>query len=285
MRQFVRLFFECIALARKFREYRPRRITAWSIYSYLRQYDPSHRLHALTLLKGIMFITRENLLNLMVQEIKKIVERADSDGIPAYSVVIVPASLAGQSSREIHGELSKDPRIKDFNVSLFDGNPMQLAQLIKKMSDPIVVFVDDFAGTGQQFIEAHKGWSSAIQPYSPVTYFVACVMCTPAITKVTVAGVIPSPGVEHKQEDMFERYSHQYCGFDGHCILMSYATEIHSRWPLGFNNMGAMTVIYRNSANNMPFLLRGTQGQRVWRGLFPRIDQLLPTLRKYNSKE
>lgn len=272
-------YARCLDLAKRFREYDPKPVRYWDVVAYLRQFDRKDRSHAIKMLQCVQFIGREALLSLMLAKLQEIVKQAETDEISPDSVIVVPASAAGDSSAQVHALLSNDQRCTALGVIFFSGTPLQLASKIKPLQSPVIVFVDDFAGSGEQFVKAHKGWSGAIQRYSPTTYFLACIMCSPAIDRTSQEGVIATPGREHRTSEMFSECTQAQCGFEGACILRSYAEEIHSALPLGFKNMGSMVVLFRNSSNNMPFLIRGTLGQRVWKGLFPRRDQLKPSLK------
>lgn len=228
------------------------------------------------MLDCVRFVSKHEARGVLLDQLEEVVRIIIANGGSLQSIVVVPASGDGESSGEVWGMLREEPTLQELGIKFFSGNPMQLGQLVRGLQNPVVIFVDDFAGTGNQFCKAYVAWSAMLHMHQPVTYFVACVMCSPAIAKVGGVGVIPIPGIEHSANEMFKAACERTCGFEGYHALMSYAEELHSKLPLGFNGMGTMIVVYRNSSNNMSFLLRGSMGQRIWFGLFPRRDQLTP---------
>lgn len=263
------------SIPKRFQGYEPRSVTPLVVWKFLRQFQRRHRPYMVKLLACVRYVGRDEARRILCDQLQSVIETCRATGTQPQSIVVVPASSKGESSDVAHDMLKADERVAQSGVQFFKGNPLQLGQLLRTISSPVVVFVDDFAGTGKQFCDAHSAWNATMQLHNPVTYFVTCVMCSPAVHKIGSIGVIPSPGIEHRTVEMFKQACEEACGFDGYCALMSYAKEIHSKLPLGFDNMGTMILMYRNAPNNMPFLLRGTQGQRVWYGLFPRKDQLV----------
>ncbi len=273
----LKLAWHCFRLSSRFQVYEPRPITPRLVWQYLSQFEPEHRLAAIDLLDNVKFLSRKEALERLSTKLKEATDELISAGVSPASIFVVPASKDGTSSAEVFEELEA-MALGLGQVSFFQGNALQLKSALRGVPDPVVIFVDDFAGTGKQFSGSHSAWSGAIQHLNPTTYFLACVMCTPAIEAVTGIGVIPLPCIEHTTSEMFKAVCKASLSFEDQCHMMSYAKEIQNKFPLGFDHLGSMYVMYRNSSNNMSFLLRGTHGQRVWLGLFPRRDQLKPSL-------
>jgi hypothetical protein len=51
---------------------------------------------------------------------------------------------------------------------------------------------------------------------------------------------------------------------------------IDNKHGLGFRAMATMVVLYRNTPNSVPVVLRGNKRQSPYRGLLPRADDLPP---------
>ena len=56
--------------------------------------------------------------------------------------------------------------------------------------------------------------------------------------------------------------------------LIEICKEIRPNTSLGFDNMATMVVLYRNAPNSLPAILRGSDKQFPFYGLFPRFKDL-----------
>lgn len=201
----------------------------------------------------------------------KLCQRADTDGIPRDCVTVLAGPGDGESGHAILELADQLNTHENLNLTIFRGNAIELQQMLKSQSASILAFLDDFAGSGQTFKDSIGVWSGAFST-TVVPLFTTIVMCPEAIPVVREAGAEAIYSVLHPDTERFKSIFTD----EDFAILSSYALELHSKTPLGHKKMGCMTVLSRNSNNNMPFLLRGTKGQRVWYGLFPRHDQLHP---------
>lgn len=56
--------------------------------------------------------------------------------------------------------------------------------------------------------------------------------------------------------------------------LIEICREIRPNTSLGYDNLATMVVLYRNSPNSLPAILRGSAKQAPFFGLFPRFKDI-----------
>jgi hypothetical protein len=228
------------------------------------------------MLEAVHYVPKDLACDRLVKNVEGLILRADNSMINRSNIYVLPASSEGSSSAEMISLLAKEERFSSLGVNVFTGSVIQLGRLLRKAPSAMVIFVDDFAGSGRQFAGSFEAWKSAVSLPAVTSVLVTVVMCPEALEKVQALGVETKHAVLHGPDDRFQVACKLRVGEQGYAVLASYARELHSRYPYGMYDMGCMTVLYRNSNNNIPYLLRGTKGQRVWIGLFPRADQLSP---------
>lgn len=266
----------CHRVAKRFPGYEPRPISWMSVARYVRQFEKGARESVFKMLESIQYLPKAQARHELESRLNLLLSRADAAGITRENIFILPASTKGSSSGEMVAFLRDANEKRGLGVTMFEGNTLALRAALRGASAALVVFVDDFIGSGKQFEGSYKGWKSAITSPSVTSILMAVVMCPEAHSKIRSMGVEADFAILHGPHDRFQTACLQAVGNTSYALLESYAREIQSAIPFGFENMGTLVVLYRNSNNNMPFLLRGTQGQRVWFGLFPMRKQLAP---------
>ncbi len=61
---------------------------------------------------------------------------------------------------------------------------------------------------------------------------------------------------------------------EGRERLTKLSKDVRKAQPLGYDDMATMVVLYRNSPNSIPAILRGSDKQTPFYGLFPRYKDL-----------
>lgn len=268
--------WKILQLARRFQGYLPRSADFFAIRAFVHQFDSRTRPVALEMLNNIRFYSANETQAEFKRMLLELQRKYLAEGLPESAVYVLPASDTGASSREMFQlckSICKEQRI---NFEFFDRGALELRKKLRGLNRCILVFVDDFSGSGKQFeTSIATKWSTVTGISGVTSVFMTVVICTEAVSTLTKAGVELKFSHEHGIGERFQSLSLNPKIAGGFPVLCSYARELHNREPVGYKHMGCMVVMYRNSSNNMPLLLRGTRGQRIWRGLFPRHEQLV----------
>lgn len=260
--------------AERFGDYAPVRVSRRRLRCYLRQFKCAHRPLVLDLLDSVIYFSESDVRAAVTEYLTRLMGLLGlHHGERRVAVYVVKASEEGDSSEEMLSFFEDVANERNLSLTIFRGSVLDLRKLVARNAYSIVVFVDDYIGTGKQFASSYAAWKSALTGTTITKILFTVVACEEAVSKFSELGVTLEYKYLHRSSERFQAW----CKLrDPDGVLQSYALEIHSKIPYGFANSGSLVVVFRNSNNNMPFLLRGTKGQRVWMGLFPRKDQILP---------
>ena len=132
-----------------------------------------------------------------------------------------------------------------------------------------VVFVDDFAGTGQQACDAWHEQLAELLPGNPRTYLVVVAAGRRAVDRIgeetglqVVTSLVLEPG-----DDIFSAACQQFTRREK-ADLLAYCLKADPRKPRGFGECGFVIVMAHGTPNNSIPILHANHED--WRGLFPR---------------
>jgi hypothetical protein len=136
-----------------------------------------------------------------------------------------------------------------------------------------IIYVDDFIGSASQFTRAREFLNDHILGNFSEFVLLPCI-CEEAFPILDEQGVEP---VAHKIHKKSERPLHA----EGDLLppnmkarLEHLGRKLNSKNSLGFKGLATMVVIYRNSPNSTPLILRGSLRQKPYFGVLPRTTDL-----------
>jgi hypothetical protein len=257
-----------------FRHYQPQPVTIRSIWLWLRQFPLNVRFELLSLLSYVIFVSQRQTEGFLEQRNAEVLSRLAEEGLGPENIIYVELDTAGSSSgvmlNVLRDRQNLERRRSKF-ISTRDGDLM--TQYSNTLETGAVVYVDDFSGSGRQFLRNRK----RIAPFITgnfAEFFVAACICEEAIDAIEPSGVVPLPGMVHLKS---ERPLHDECTLLSPSVkerLISISEGIHRRHGIGFLRMATMVILARNAPNSTPLLLRGSLRQRPIKGVFPRWDDL-----------
>jgi hypothetical protein len=258
----------------KCRPYEPVRVTPASVARWLSQYEPRHRRSLLLLLSHVIFLDRSTVLNALVEGHRKIERALSEDGISPTHIVYVQVGDAASSSPVMLNMLRDAERFERRKIPVLDSKDvLGISELTTRLNRGAIVYVDDFSGSGRQFLKARKFTSQYIAG-SFSEFFLSAVICEEAMQKIGEASVVPIPGLVHSRSS--RPLDETSALLSGECRkeLLELGRRINPDFPLGFKNLATNVVLYRNAPNSTPLLLRGSMGQTPFTGVLPAILDL-----------
>lgn len=270
------LMYHAYRLSKRFRSYEPRPVTPIVAFRYLRQFPRDLRHEITQVLGRVSYLTSAQVKESLFDECRIAITRLLQAGIQEANILIVPAHATGESA--VHSlNLIRDSLAVEFpELRFHEAGPAAARDLVRMRAESAVIFLDDFIGTGDQFTDSLIAWTSALAGRTTRFILVAAVVCSEGKARIEDRGALVQPGLIHSSDDRFLAVCLSACGEESMKRLAVLACELQSRMPFGHGNGGSMVVLSRNSPTNLPLLLRGSDGQRVWFGLFPRKDQVEP---------
>ena len=258
----------------KCRLYEPVTVTPVSIARWLMQYKPRHRKSLLSLLNHVVFVDKGSVLAALVKGHREIEGLLADDGVSPGHIIYVQVGDAASSSPVMLNMLRDAERFERRGIPVLDSRDAQgISDLTTRLNRGAIVYVDDFSGSGVQFLGARQFTSQFIAG-SFSEFFLSAVICEEAMESVQAAQIQPVAGIEHKKTErpLNDASSIFDAGVKGE--LLELGRQLHAKHSLGFKNLGTNIVLYRNTPNSTPLLLRGTLGQRPFFGVLPAIADL-----------
>lgn len=258
----------------KYRDYRPQKITLPVFWVWLRQFEIRDWPAAFQLLDQVIYFTESKTQSVLVRLNRDLLKRLREIGINNSQIIYVQIHDPGSSSPVMLNLLRDSGRLENKNFKFIDSNNVSgFSDLTKEISDGVIVYVDDFAGSGDQFLNARKFFADHfIGSFSE--FFLLPSICEEAYNRFDEAGVTPITSHLHTIEERPLFKNSNCLNEKVKCKILQYCKRIHSRWGLGYRNMATMVIFYRNSPTSVPLVFRGDVGQKKWKGLFPRTTDL-----------
>lgn len=155
----------------------------------------------------------------------------------------------------------------------FNRNFIHMSQLMSQnlTSDDSVVFVDDFAGTGDQACAAWEETLQELLPGGPKVYLLLVCAGEEARRKITEATdlVVKAHHELGKSDNIFAPECRHFTTPEKDTIL-SYCRRADAAYPKGYGGCGFMVVFAHKCPNNTIPIFHASNSR--WEGLFRRND-------------
>jgi hypothetical protein len=195
-------------------------------------------------------------------------------GLPPKKLIYVQTDDAGSSSPMMLGMLRNAAGLEQRGCKLLDGrDALGINNTTKKLEEGAIIYIDDFVGSGTQFNTARTFlMQSVVGSFSE--FLLVPSICEEGLARLTDLGVTVYTGHIHsKAERPLHENSHLLHGA-ARDRLIEICRRIRPKGGLGFENMATMVVLYRNAPNSIPAILRGSDKQDPFYGIFPRFKDL-----------
>lgn len=259
----------------RLRSYKPKKVTLISLIRWARQFPRDCRPDLIRLVANLRFVSERETIRHLVELNSEILCALRKDGIDIQNVIYVSTGSAGSSSSVMLNLLRDHANLERRGaIFLHYGEGMEIQRRTIKLGSGAIVYVDDFSGTGKQFIRSRKNVAEfVVGPFSE--FFLLPCICEEAQSKIEAAGIKPQIAFVHTKS---ERPLLGDCNFLRRRQRERLVTLSHEIWgrenALGFDRLATNVVFYRNSPNTTPLILRGNLGQRHHFGVVPRYDDL-----------
>ncbi len=264
-------------ISKKFKDYRPQAVSVSNIKKWLKQFeDPEERKTVLDLLFTMEFFSEKRTRDLLLKQNERVLEQLGEAGISPKNIIYVTLSDPGSSSHVMLNLLRNAANLERKGCSFIDHrDTLKLSKKIAKLGKGAIIYVDDFAGTGNQFHVARNFISSTVPLLETFSEFLILPsVCEEAYSKIDNLGVAVRYGHMH---DISERPLHpNNVVFDRAMMkkLRVYGEKVNSKWPLGYQGLATMVVFYHNAPNHIPIIFRGDLGQKNFVGVIPRTTDM-----------
>lgn len=134
-----------------------------------------------------------------------------------------------------------------------------------------IVFIDDFAGTGEQACDSWREFFNEIVPYEPTKILILVAISDKAFKKIQTETelVVYHDIILTDSDNIFHNRCRHFSKKEKEALL-EYCQRADSKNPCGYGNCGYVIVFPQRCPNNSVPILHVTKSR--WHGLFPRHD-------------
>lgn len=259
----------------RLRGYKPKRVTAATLIKWAIQFPCDCLVDLFRLAANLRFISEQETIDYLVDLNGKVIRALEKDGIDIQNVIYVSTDTAGSSSGVMLNLLRDHANLEKQGANFFhSGEGIKIQQCTIQLGRGAIVYVDDFAGTGKQFIRSRGDVAEYVVGVFSEFFLLPCI-CEEAQTRIEAAGITALGGFIHKRS---ERPFLNECDFldpeRRHKLLMLSYKHWKKNAALGFGRLATNVVFYRTTPNTTPLIFRGSIGQKPLRGIVPRFDEL-----------
>jgi hypothetical protein len=259
----------------RFHDYNPQRVSMASASRWMKQFTDKKDLKlACSLLENVIYFSEHNTKKILLQQNAALMADLQKVGLTTKKLIYLQTDDAGSSSPMMLGMLRNAAGLEQLGCKLLDGrDAMGINDATRKREQGAIVYIDDFVGTGDQFEKARNfAQESVVGTFSE--FLLVPSICEEGYAKLTRMGVTVYSGHIHSKAERPMHANSHLMDAEGRERLTELSKEVRKAQPLGYEGMATMVVLYRNSPNSIPAILRGSDRQTPFYGLFPRYKDL-----------
>lgn len=265
----------------RLRSYQPKKVTPFTVRLWLNQFSQKERSALRKAADHLQYVSETSFIKEMVERNNALLNKLKHAGVPLSKVIYVSIGEAGSSSHAVLNVIRDRCQLQNLGCRLADGRSYDaLRQLTDQLGSGAIIYVDDFAGTGDQFCgEQGQLGDYIIGNFSQ--YFLVHTVCEEALYKIDGNGVVPWQHSIHAKINRPLHENSTILSAEEKKCLIDLCHKIGKGRPgsLGYGDLAVSVAFYRNIPTNAPRIFRGGTHQRNYFGLLPRTTDLpKPTL-------
>jgi len=259
-------------LATRFGDYEPVGVDIARLRLWLKQFSAQHRVLALKLAKVISYYAVHRLNGIMPKLYELIKQQITQENAKPDEVFYVPWGRTGESGEHIVRCFRLANRPQQSGARFI--NKTEVLERTLRLDNPVVFFLDDFVGTGKQVCDGWRDSISQIVPERVKTYLAVVAAFKEGVGRIeseTPLSVLAVHTIGSRLQ-LMESACTSFSGGDKNTIRR-YCEDAGNQ-PLGFGERGLLVSFAYGTPNNTISVIRGSEGQRPWRGLLPLREDL-----------
>jgi hypothetical protein len=258
----------------RYHDYSPQPVTVTSVRKWLKQLERKDRKLAWKLLQEVIYFSELETKKILIRQNKALMSNLEKSGLPSKKLIYLQTDDAGSSSPMMLGMLRDAARLQQRGCKLVDGRDgLRINNATKTLEEGAIIYIDDFVGSGDQLVEARTViMDSVVGSFSE--FLLVPSICEEAYKRLTNLGITVYTGHIHARAERPLLENSHLLEDEERDRLIAICKEIRPNTSLGYEGLATMVVLYRNAPDSLPALLRGSDKQRPFYGLFPRVKDL-----------
>jgi len=270
----MRSFFNSLKAVLRFHDYGPQPVTISGTIKWINQFKKEDHKLAGHLLDKVIYLSEKDTKGILLHQNKVLMQTLAKAGLPPKKLVYLQTDDAGSSSPEMLSMIRNEAGLLQLGCKLLDSrDALGIHKTTNKLEEGALIYIDDFVGSADQFCTAHKTvQKSVVGTFSE--FLLVPSICEEGYKRLIDLGIAVYAGHVHsKAERPLHQNSHLFHAGDRD-RLVEMCKQIRPKTSLGYESMATMVVLYRNAPNAIPAVLRGSDKQTPFYGLFPRYKDL-----------
>jgi hypothetical protein len=268
-------FLHSLRAVLRFRDYQPQHVSMASLGRWIKQLKTKEdQKLAWMLLDKVIYLSESETKKILVHQNNALMENLRKAGLASNKLIYISTDDAASSSPMMLGMLRNAALLQQQGCKFLDGrDAIGINKVTAKVQEGAIIYIDDFVGSGNQFSRARTFlMQNVVGTFSE--FLLVPSICEEGYAKLNELGVTVHAGHIHaKAERPLHRHSHLMHS-EGRDRLIQICREIRPNTSLGYESLATMVVLYRNAPNSIPAILRGSDKQEPFYGLFPRSKDL-----------
>lgn len=258
----------------RYHDYNPQPVSIASINKWKKQLDKKDRKLAWKLLQEIIYFSEAETKKILIRQNKALMGNLSKAGLSAKKLIYLQTDDAGSSSPVMLGMLRDAARLQQRGCRLVDGRDgIRINNTTKTLEEGAIIYIDDFVGSGDQLVEARSViMDSVVGNFSE--FLLVPSICEEGYKRLTNLGIAVYTGHIHARAERPLLENSHLLEDDERERLRALCKEIRPNTSLGYESLATMVVLYRNAPDTIPAVLRGSDKQKPFYGLFPRVKDL-----------
>ncbi len=270
----MRSFIISVKAALRFRDYKPKPLSLLSGDRWLRQFKKKDWILAGQLLDKIVYLSEKTTRRILVDQNAVLMRRLATAGLSPKQIIYVQVHDAGSSSPVMLNILRDAAGLERMGCKFVDAHDsLRLNSTMNKLGEGALIYVDDFVGTGNQLCGTRDfAAKSFVGSFSE--FLLVPSICEEALYRIGERGIEAFAGHVHSKAERPLHANSTIFDADEKERMQQLCADINPRFGLGYKGLATMVVLYRNAPNTIPIMLRGSQNQKPFFGIFPRTTDL-----------
>ena len=265
---------ECFLAARNLRTYKVKRATIRRIRNWAMQFPAEYRRDLVRLARHLIVVSEEDAIHSLVKHNDRVLKDLREFGVGIDSVIYVTTDKAASSSHVMLSVLRDRSRLELRGAHIIDSMNVQgIQERTRELQKGAIIYVDDFAGTGKQFVRSRKRVAEHVVGTFSEFFVLPCI-CDEALRKTKAVGVEACADRVHTPEERPLHRSGTLLSRSAREGIVELGRSVWGKASLGFDKLATNVIMYRNAPNTTPLIFRGNRGQQPMHGIVPRYDDL-----------
>lgn len=270
----IRAYLQGLKAIRRFRDYGPQPVTFSGTIKWFMQFRVEDRKVAGLLLDNVIYFSERDTKKILLHQNRVLMANLAQAGLPPKKLIYVSIDEAGSSSPAMLAMIRDEATLQQQGCKLLDSrDALGIYKVTNKMEEGALIYIDDFVGTGDQLCEAREGvQKSVVGTFSE--FLLVPSICEEGYRRLVDLGVAVYAGHIHSRAERPLHTNSHLMDADDRFRFVEKCKEIRHKYCLGYNDLASMVVLYRNAPNSIPAVLRGSDKQTPFYGMFPRYKDL-----------